>query len=284
MQKKLLLTCLALSGFGFASISAQAEQYATAILDKTGSMQQMRTDGKSRCQYGKELFLTTVAAAMGKTDYLNVKTFGAPGELFSISNGFYKVTGLSPVVGAGKVFFDNIQTQINALRCDSSSTALGDSICDSTNEIRNYVSPSTTQVPRLAVVTDAGENYSQRCGGANYVDVHIIPRLTSPAPKVRMDVTILAPGGNVSLRSSQIQNYVPSYEIVPPATTPPSTVALGSASRLLAPSYSPEVEALIRSAKLSGGGAIVIQDNKTCTSNCDPLSQGPADDDWGGAW
>lgn len=282
MRKNLLFPCLALS-LGFVANGASAEQYATAIFDKTGSMQQTRSaDGKTRCQYGKELFLTSIAGAFNKADYLNVKTFGAPGELISISSGFYKITGLSPVFGPGKVFFDNIQQQVNALSCDAWSTALGDAVCDSIDELRSSVLSTTTQPPRIALVTDAGENYSQRCGGTNYVTTHIIPRTLNPAPKVRLDIAILAPGGNVSARLSS----APSYELFNTNSTAPVAANARMSTQLMAaaPIYSSEVQALVNAAQASGGGAIVIADNKVCTSKCDPLSQGPDDDDWGGAW
>lgn len=285
MRKSLLLSCLALN-IGFFTECASAQQYATILFDNTGSMQQTRTDGKTRCQYGKDLFLTSVGLAFGKADYLNVKTFGAPGQLFSLSSGFYNIAGLTPLFGPGKVFYDNIQRQVNALSCDAYSTALGDAVCDSIDELRSSVLSTTTQLPRIALVTDAGENSSQRCGGTNYANTHILPRTLNPAPKVRLDITILVPGGNVTARMQNSLRYVPSYEIYDTNSTLSAVATSGTSAKLAAtaPVYSSEVQSLINAAQASGGGAIVIQDNKTCTSKCDPLSQGPSDDDWGGAW
>lgn len=286
MLKKLLLSCLTLS-IGFSANWASAQQYATAIFDNTGSMQAPRTDGKTRCQYGKELFLKTIEVTFSNSNYINVKFFAEPGRLTSISNGFYDITGLKVDSGPGKVFYDNIAQQVNALRCDGVATALGDAVCDSTDELRNALLSNNITPPRLAVVTDAGENASVRCGGGvnTYVATHIEPRLANPAPKVRLNLTVLTtPGGNVLARLQSAQQFTPSLEIFPTSSTAP-TISARSANQLAAtaPIYSTEVQALVNAATASGGGAIVIPDNKTCTSKCDPMSQEP-DDDWGGAW
>jgi hypothetical protein len=300
MFKKSIFSCLAIASINLVSISAQAAdtRYGTLLFDKTGSMQATRTDGRSRCDFGKELFLTSLTSAINKSDlegrklieFLNLKTFDAPGNLTSFSNGFVDVRGWSSTFGPGQVFYNAMKDKVTATACDGSSTALGDAVCDTIDDLR---SQPTTARSRLGIVTDAAENFSQACNGPTYVTTHIVPRLII-TPPVTMNLSILtASGGNVSLRMAN-RMVDKQFENVPSSSTNSNkesiqefeqTLTSAKKVRLNATPLS-EVQALSLAAALSGGGATVITDDKSCASNCDPLSQDPAfiDDGLGGGW
>jgi len=277
MLKKLFFSSVVASTMGLAATHTMANSYATAIFDKTGSMRVTRpADGLTRCEYGKELFMQTVGTGIERADFLNVKTFGQSGEITSLSSGFVDVRGWNRYIGPGKALYDNIQTQLNSVSCNSGSTALGDALCSSMDELK---SQSGATARRIGMVTDAGENASNVCGNPNggpgtaYVEDHIIPRSIQPPP-VTLNFSILAPGGNVSLRQlTESLEKEAQYEDYP--SRPQSSSKTSSA--LLS-----DVDALVRAAEISGGGAIVIGDSAICSSNCDPESQNPPD--WGGGW
>jgi len=273
MFKKTLATCLTSASLLLVANTVFADTYATALLDITGSMQSIRTaDGLSRCEYGKQLFLKTVAAGINRSDYLNLGTFDVPGSLASISNGFVNVKGLSSSVGTGKQLYDSIADQVENMPCDGSSTALGEALCDSMDNLR---SSSTGNNFRLAVVTDAGENSSTHCGGTDYEFKSIYPKM-SLYPKIIFDLTVLVPPGNVGA----VRAYQNSEDEVLEEDAP-TTARSGTRS------VTEEVERLILISKLSGGEAAIVTDAEICISGCAPMDGMPAvvgDDPWGGAW
>jgi hypothetical protein len=268
MFKKSIFSCLAIASINLVSISAQAadERYGTLLFDKTGSMQAKRADGSIRCDFGKKLLLVSLANAINKSDiegrklieFLNLKTFDSPGNLTSLSNGFVDVRGWSSTFGQGKAFYDAIEAKISRPDyCNGSSTALGDALCDTIDELR---AQPTTARSRLGLVTDAYDNASRRCNGPTYVTTHIVPRLII-TPPVTMNITILTPPGNVSARSA---NKLADLE----------SVQLNSTSKMLSSNaLSVEIQQLTSAAINSGGGVKIIPDDKSCTVNCDPLSQ-----------
>jgi hypothetical protein len=297
MFKKSIFSCLAIASINLVSISAQAAdtRYGTLLFDKTGSMQAIRADGRNRCEFGKNLFLTSLTNAMNKSDlegrklveFLNLKTFDAPGNLTSISNGFVDVRSWSSTFGPGKIFYDAMAAKVIATQCDGSSTALGDAVCDTIADLR---SQPTTAGSRLGIVTDAAENFSQVCNGPTYVTTHVVPRLII-APPVTMSLSILTtPGGNVSFRTTN-RMVDQQFENVPTNNNKVSIQEFeqkitSSKKVRLSPPALTEIQALKLAAALSGGGATIITDDKSCASNCDPLSQDPAfnDDGLGGGW
>lgn len=274
MTKKSIVIGLASAALTFSANMVFADTYATAIFDNTGSMQNVRTaDGFTRCEFGKQLFLETVAAGINRADYFDVRTFSSPGALESISNGFVNVKGMSTETGTGKQLFDNMTSEINSLTCNGYSTALGDALCDTADSLR--VSGAGSNSLKMAIVTDAGENASSHCGGSDYVADHIVPKLFQQ-PRVQFNVTILTAPGNVDSRSYQTQANE-QFEDGAPSRAPSGARGVRE-----------EIQDLMLISKFSGGEAAVIDDSQTCTSGCAPMDGEEAvignDDPWGGAW
>ncbi|WP_054113817.1 hypothetical protein [Marinagarivorans algicola] len=290
MSVKLIASSAFLVGVTSLANPSFADTYATALFDKTGSMNITRAaSNETRCEYGKKLFLQTVSTGILRADFLNVKTFAGPGQLDSITMGFSDVRGLNPYAGPGLALFESISAEINAVSC-SGATSLGDALCESMDELK-AIAGATQR--RVGLVTDASENSSTQCGGGvpDYINNHIVPRLTTPPPII-FNVTILqTANGNVGLRAlttSQELSALQGEDALQDSSIWQDRSleqyewpTLSRSTEKAAVSATTEVQALINAAVLSGGGAKVIGDSQVCTEGCDPESQDPS---WGGGW
>lgn len=276
LSKKILST-VATTLLSSLAMTSHAEYYGTALFDKTGSMNVIRSaDDLTRCQFGKSLLLQTIHSGIMNLDYINVKYFSSPGQLTSLSNGFVDVRGLNPFAGEGKDFYDNMEAQLDTVSC-SGSTALGDAICDSITELRAQGGSSKW---RVGLVTDASENASLVCknnvpGDNSYIDNHVVPAMNASTPPVILNLSILQnSGGNVSFKSLQQNKQLENIEF--------DASAESASAKSVSTNALSEIELLIEAAINSGGGAIVIEDDQLCTKGCDPASQEPPT--WGGGW
>lgn len=271
MFKTSLLTAAVIAGFGLASGNAFADTYATAIFDKTYSMTSLRDNGQSRCDFGKEKTVENVRRALGRADFLNVKTFGASNELNSLTSGFKDVRGYTATNTQGIAFVNNIKNQLASISCSSGSTALGDAICASADELRAAAGAGDTL--RMATVTDAGENSSATCGGNDYVNMHIFPKIVFTQPSIIFDISIL------SAEQGNVDSFNPNTKVGASRLEKADLNAGSHLSQLH--SIQDEINALVNVAVYSGGEHIVIGDDDPCQSGCNP---GDNDSDWGGDW
>lgn len=260
---------ISMSGSAFS----QNHQYVTILFDNTGSMHFKRANGQSRCEFGKELFASSLRTAIINGDYLDVKSFSSPGSLSSLSSGFIDVRGLNPFVGAGKVYYDRLVARVNGLTCGGGSTALGDALCDTIDEL--HAVNAGNKVARMGLITDAGENASLTCRGNNYALDHVLPRAFAQSPIVQFDSTILTTDGG-SVR--QARRALSADELTEsPFEGSAERRAPGSATSARNLSEMAQLRAL---SDYTGGNFHVVEDDEACTSACDPFSK-PADDPWG---
>jgi len=273
MIKKFLSALSYSTMLTIAAHTATADIYGVALFDDTASMMTTReADGLTRCEYAKTLFLEQIGFAIQNWDYLDARTFSSPGAMTSITNGFVYVKNLQANNGAGAQLLSMIETAINEQSCNGWSTALGDAICDSMDDLREEGGKNDSL--GMGIITDAGENHSVKCGGRNYIDTHITPK-SNINPKVRVNIAVLkAPYGNVG----RSLNYAPqdyTYEYAP------------ASNHSMSRGVDNEAEKLVLLAKSTGGEAMIISDDETCVYGCsfwDGIEAVVTNDPWGGAW
>ncbi|TQV87014.1 hypothetical protein [Aliikangiella coralliicola] len=269
MSKIATLSAILTGGLLMAATSAQAETWATSIFDKTGSMQSLRSNGESRCEFGKRKLIDNLKIALGKADYINVKTFAGPNALTSLTSGFKNIQGYTPTNTQGQNFLNQIESQLAQVSC-TGSTALGDAICLSADELRNNASAGSKL--RMLTITDAGENSSVTCGGPipGYISTHIVPKIFA-SPMIQYNTAILYNGGNVN-RAYATQRIADLEGLDP--------LKMVSGRSQAANARDQEVSQLLSLSAMSGGKSIVISDTRNCDTGCNPGD----DDDWGGEW
>ncbi|WP_431687256.1 hypothetical protein [Hahella sp. NBU794] len=264
-MKKLTLGVLCGAALlGSMAGTAAADTRGVLLFDKTGSMASPRWDGASRCEFGKTLMVSKAASFVSRFngDYLDIRVFDGRGSLRSISGGYQHVASVLPVGSTQwNTFLNKLRSDLSGVSC-SGNTALGDALCESADSLRSLYADGDKLM--MTIVTDAGENASGTCGGANYVDNKVKPKILAN-PVIQFDVDILV-SGNVGLRAARANKDL---------------VELGNLEEMLAVSDmersslartmpTDEISQLKALAVQSGGTAKTIADKDTCNGECDP--------------
>lgn len=190
----LLLFLLNILGSGFSEI--RAETYGTLLFDTSKTMNNLRDNDQTRCEFGKERVISNTARALGRVDFINIVVFGNNDQYRSLTNGFKNIQGFSQSNFEGIEFLYSISRQLINTPCNATKTALGDAICRAADELR--LSSNSGDSLRLAMVTDGGENDSLICGGNDYINEHIFPKIVFTQPPIIFDISVLSQeGGNV---------------------------------------------------------------------------------------
>ncbi len=150
------MTALLISSIGWAD----RLDYATILLDTTGSMNTLRADGSTRCDLAFQMTEDSIYEFFDDDggQGLNIYTFGVSGNLVSITNGFTdKINALNKMAEIPRV-------------CNQSSTALAEAICVGSDELRSYGNSKGSSYLTLFVMTDGKELSSQVCGGRDAIE------------------------------------------------------------------------------------------------------------------
>ena len=272
-MKKSLAVYTLVGAIGLGSVSVNAETWAMAILDSSSSMNVLRSDGITRCEFGKRKMLNYISIALDhNVSYLNVTSFnGNPDiNMNTLTEGFRDVKGFTSTNLQGTAFLKEMENKLEVLSC-SGTTPLGDAICLSADELREQSKENDRL--RLLVLTAGGENSSKICGGANYIQEHIIPKITAN-PIIGFSIPLLTQGDfGHELSSSAVsqQHSMEEFDY-------PEYYESGAASSKMARHLplQDEIRQLISVSILSGGeDNMVAPDDQDCLMDC---SSGG--DDW----
>ena len=245
----LLMTC---------STFSNADTHGVLLFDKTGSMTSLRWDGESRCDFGKDFVVKKIGSFVSnqKGDYLDIRAFAGKNDNTSLTEGFVDISTVTPIGSSQwRNFLNDIKSKLGQVSC-SGVTALGDALCKGADSLRSRYKNGDNIM--MTVVTDAGENDSSICGGGNYVEDYVKPKMKS-SPVVKFDLTILD-SGNVNKKAKSALNASDDLQEV--------TIESNGLYATSAASSLSEIEQLIQLSKDTGGTAEVIADQDTCDGDC----------------
>ncbi|WP_428242381.1 hypothetical protein [Gynuella sp.] len=235
------------------------------LLDVSGSMGAVRTSSNAdifptRCDLAKDIVLTKTTKFFNalQGDYLDVIAFDRSGHMESLTGGMREVGDFTSM--QKYEFLGALETKLKTVSCNGSSTALGDALCMAADQLReNYVDGDDLH---MMVVTDAEENSSQVCGGNNYIEQYVRPKLEAD-PQIKLFYGYLR-RGRLNLMPKTLVNTETEAPLLMKMPTSLSKV-----------NY---VEQLKQLAIDTGGSYAVIYDDGECEGSCEDINNGGDDD------